>query len=102
MFIGVGVLLASYTWGTDALRFSGMTDEAVIEETLMGLAKIHNRPYSYIKQQYMNGHVKRWTLDPNTLGAFLALMPYQVGNRDLIHSWENSTLVTHYYSFFRT
>ena len=74
---GVGVLLASYTWGTDSLRFTGMSDEAVIEESLLGVAKIHNRPYSFVKELYMSGHVKRWTADENTLGAFLALKPYQ-------------------------
>lgn len=81
-FEGVGVLLASYTWGTDALRFTGMNDDAVIEECLIGLAKIHNKPYSFVKELFMSGHVKRWTLDPNTLGAFLALKPYQVTGRN--------------------
>lgn len=75
---GVGVLLASYTWGTDALRYTGMTDDDVIEECLVGLAKLHSMTYDEIKGHFMNAHIKRWSTDPNTLGAFLTLKPYQV------------------------
>ena len=74
----MGVLLASYTWGSDSQRFEGMKDEDIIEECLEGVAKLHKKSYSYIRGLYLSGKVKKWGQDPETLGAFLALKPYQV------------------------
>ena len=75
---GVGVLLASYTWGDDALRFTGMTDEEVIKETIEGVAELHNQTFKYVNELFLRGVVKRWSLDENTLGAFASFYPYQV------------------------
>ncbi len=71
------VLLASYTWGKDANRHSGMSDEAVINECLRDIAKIHCRSLAYIKQQFHSGTIKRWAVDENTLGAFAMFDAYQ-------------------------
>ena len=71
------VLLASYTWGKDANRHSGMTDESIINECLKDIAKIHQRSFTYIKHQFHSGTIKRWAVDENTLGAFAMFDPYQ-------------------------
>lgn len=77
-FLGVGVLLASYTWGRDALRLTGMTDDEIVEECLEGLAKIHQRSLAFVKKEFTSAVVKRWSSDPLYLGAFLMFAPYQV------------------------
>ncbi|TRY75662.1 hypothetical protein TCAL_01274 [Tigriopus californicus] len=74
---GVGVLLASYTWGRDALRLTGMTDDEIVEECLEGLAKIHQRSLAFLKKEFTSAVVKRWSSDPLYLGAFLMFAPYQ-------------------------
>ena len=71
------VLLASYTWGKNADRHSGMSDEAVINECLRDISKIHQRSLEYIKDQFHSGTVKRWAVDENTLGAFAKFDAYQ-------------------------
>ncbi len=71
------VLLASYTWGKDANRHSGMSDEAVINECLRDIAKIHQRSMEYIKEQFHSGIIKRWAVDENTLAGFVVYDPYQ-------------------------
>ena len=71
------VLLASYSWGRDADRHSGMSEDDVINECLKDLAKIHNRSFNFVKKQFRSGAVKRWGVDENTLGAFAMFGPYQ-------------------------
>lgn len=71
------VLLASYTFGKDANRYSGMSDDNVIDECLRDIAKIHQRSLEYVKQQFHSGAIKRWGVDENTLGAFTMFDPYQ-------------------------
>ena len=71
------VLLASYTWGSDADRHSGMRDDDVIGECLQALAKIHQRTLEFVKLQYQSGIVQRWGTDQSTLGAFAMFDPYQ-------------------------
>ena len=78
MSLGVGVVLASYTWGRDAQRHVGMTDEDLIEECIKSLAKVHNMDYDTVRNMYLKGVVKKWDLDEFTLGAFTVFEPYQV------------------------
>ena len=40
---GLGIVLASYTWGSDSNRLIGMPDEEIYEEMMEGMAKIHGR-----------------------------------------------------------
>ena len=77
-FIGVGVVLASYTWGRDASRHTGMADEDIINECLRAMAKIHNKTFEDIRNLYMKGIIKRWDLDEFALGAFTMFRPLQV------------------------
>jgi monoamine oxidase len=75
---GVGIILASYTWGRDAQRHVGMTDSDIIDECLRSLATIHHKTITEIKTLFMEGIVKKWDLDEFALGAFAMFAPYQV------------------------
>ena len=72
------MVLASYTWGRDAQRHTGMSDEDLIEECVRSMAKIHSMPYDQVKKLLLKGVVKRWDLDENALGAFTMFHPFQV------------------------
>uniref|UniRef100_A0A1A8IPV0 Amine oxidase n=1 Tax=Nothobranchius kuhntae TaxID=321403 RepID=A0A1A8IPV0_NOTKU len=70
----VGVLLASYTWADDSLFFQGASDEDLKELVLRDLVQIHG---DYIRSLCTGVIVKKWTLDPYSLGAFALFTPYQ-------------------------
>ena len=76
--------MASYTWGDDSLRFTGLSDEEVIKETLEGVAELHGLTFKEANQHFLRGVVKRWTLDENTLGGFLSLYPYQATRQTML------------------
>ena len=42
---GLGIILASYTWGSDSTRLLGMPEEEIYEEMMEGMAKIHGRSF---------------------------------------------------------
>ena len=42
---GLGIVLASYTWGGDSTRLLGIPDEEIFEEMIEGMAKIHGRSF---------------------------------------------------------
>ncbi|KAM9469622.1 L-amino-acid oxidase-like [Clarias gariepinus] len=69
-----GVLLASYTVSDDAALFQGMSDDQLKFEVLNDLMKIHG---VHIQDLYIEGVVKKWGLDPYSLGAFAMFTPYQ-------------------------
>uniref|UniRef100_A0A8D3C564 Amine oxidase n=1 Tax=Scophthalmus maximus TaxID=52904 RepID=A0A8D3C564_SCOMX len=70
----IGVLLASYTWSDDSLLFLGASDEDVKELVLRDLALIHGKDVSSLCTGVV---VKKWSLDPYSLGAFTLFTPYQ-------------------------
>ena len=70
--------MASYTWGRDAQRHTGMSDNDVIEECVRSLATIHGMKYREVKRKLVRSVVKRWDLDENQLGAFVLFNPLQV------------------------
>ncbi|KAI3375921.1 hypothetical protein L3Q82_003769 [Scortum barcoo] len=70
----IGVLLASYTWSDDSLLFEGANDEDLKELALRDLAKIHGEKVWSLCTGVL---VKRWSLDPHSLGAFALFTPYQ-------------------------
>ena len=78
LFTGVGVVLASYTWGRDAQRHNGMSDVDLIDECVKSLAKIYNYSYDKVNKLLLKGVIKRWDLDENALGAFVMFNPFQV------------------------
>ncbi|XP_047467680.1 L-amino-acid oxidase-like [Mugil cephalus] len=70
----IGVLLASYTWSDDSLLFQGASDEDLKELVLKDLALIHGER---VKTLCMGVLVKKWSVDPYSLGAFALFTPYQ-------------------------
>ncbi|MBA2569607.1 MAG: flavin monoamine oxidase family protein [Chloroflexi bacterium] len=68
-----GTLLASYTWGQDALRWGAMDAESMLEQALEDVAAIHPR----ILSEYEVGAVKDWYGDPYARGAFALFEPEQ-------------------------
>ncbi|XP_017346177.1 L-amino-acid oxidase [Ictalurus punctatus] len=69
-----GALLASYTVSDDSMLFQGMSDDELKSVVLNDLMKIHGE---YIQDLYTGGVVKKWGLDPYSLGAFAIFTPYQ-------------------------
>lgn len=69
-----GVLLASYTCSDDSTLFQAMSEEDLMAVVLKDLVKIHGE---HIKSLWTGGLVKKWGLDPYSLGAFALFTPYQ-------------------------
>ncbi|XP_061072606.1 L-amino-acid oxidase isoform X2 [Conger conger] len=69
-----GVVLASYTCSDDSTLFQGIPDDRVKELVLNDLVKIHGEN---IRRFYTGGVVKKWGLDPYSLGAFAIYTPFQ-------------------------
>ncbi|XP_051254361.1 L-amino-acid oxidase isoform X3 [Dicentrarchus labrax] len=80
-----GALLASYTCSDDSTLFQGMSEEELMAVVLEDLVKIHG---DYIRPLWTGGVVKKWGLDPYSLGAFALFTPYQKGHyaRELFQS----------------
>ena len=80
-----GALLASYTCSDDSTLFQGMSEEELMAVVLEDLVKIHGE---VIRRLCTGGHVKKWGLDPYSLGAFALFTPYQQGQyaRELFQS----------------
>ncbi|KAM4564245.1 L-amino-acid oxidase-like [Fundulus diaphanus] len=70
----IGVLLASYTWAEDSRNFVGLTDEELKEVILKDLTLIHGEK---VKSLCTGVLVKKWSLDPHSMGAFALFTPYQ-------------------------
>jgi monoamine oxidase len=68
-----GVLLASYTWGQDALQWGAMNEETRLEEALDDVARIHPR----IREVYEVGASHGWYGDRWARGAFALFAPEQ-------------------------
>jgi monoamine oxidase len=68
-----GVLLASYTWGQDALQWGAMDPETRLEEALDDVAAIHPR----IREEYEVGTSYAWYADRWARGAFALFAPEQ-------------------------
>lgn len=70
----IGVLLASYTWSDDSRLFQGASDEELKEMALRDLVNIHGEK---VRSLCTGVIVKKWSLDPYSLGAFALFTPYQ-------------------------
>ncbi len=68
-----GTLLASYTWGQDALRYGAMDAETMIEQALENVAEIHPS----IRTEFEVGAVYSWYDDKWARGAFALFEPEQ-------------------------
>ncbi|XP_028275811.1 L-amino-acid oxidase-like [Parambassis ranga] len=80
-----GALLASYTCSDDSTLFQGISEEELMAVVLEDLVKIHGED---IRPLWTGGLVKKWGLDPYSLGAFALFTPYQQGHyaRELFQS----------------
>ncbi|XP_031698059.1 L-amino-acid oxidase-like, partial [Anarrhichthys ocellatus] len=80
-----GALLASYTCSDDSTLFQGVSEDELMAVVLEDLVKIHGE---YIRALWTGGLVKKWGLDPYSLGAFALFTPYQQGQyaRELFQS----------------
>ena len=68
-----GILLASYTWGQDALQWGAMDEETRLEEALQNVALIHPR----IRDEFEVGASHAWYSDRWARGAFALFAPEQ-------------------------
>jgi monoamine oxidase len=68
-----GTLLASYTWGQDALRWGAMDEETRLEEALEDVTKVHPE----IREEYEIGATHAWYNDRWARGAFALFEPEQ-------------------------
>jgi len=68
-----GMLLASYTWGQDALQWGAMDVESRLEEALDDVSRIHPR----IRDVYEVGASHAWYGDRWARGAFAMFAPEQ-------------------------
>ena len=68
-----GAMLASYTWGQDALRWDAMDPEDRIEQALEDVAKVHPE----ISEEFEVGATHAWYDDPHAGGAFALFEPGQ-------------------------
>jgi monoamine oxidase len=68
-----GVLLASYSWGQDALQWGAMDPETRLEEALDDVSKIHPR----IREEFEIGTSHAWYGDRWARGAFALFAPDQ-------------------------
>ncbi|KAM8927166.1 L-amino-acid oxidase-like [Pelodytes ibericus] len=77
---GKSVLLASYTLEDDSMFFSSLSDEECVNIVLEDLAVVHQRPKEDIRRMCPKAVVKKWSLDPYSMGAFAYMTPYQFGD----------------------
>ncbi len=77
-----GVVLASYTWGEDAGDWASICptpeqEKNCIDEALKILATIHGKKAEDLQKIFVNGKIKRWSLDEFAHGAFALFNPTQ-------------------------
>lgn len=68
-----GILLASYTWGQDALQWGAMDPETRLEEALHDVAQIHPG----VREEFEVGASHAWYSDRWARGAFALFAPEQ-------------------------
>ncbi|XP_056397711.1 uncharacterized protein LOC130293234 [Hyla sarda] len=77
---GRGVLLASYTLEDDSRFFLALSDEDCVDVVLEDLSIIHKRSKEELRKLCPKFVVKKWSLDPYSMGAFAFFTPYQFGD----------------------
>ncbi|KAE8593015.1 hypothetical protein XENTR_v10018948 [Xenopus tropicalis] len=77
---GKGILLASYTLGDDSMFFAALSDEQCADVVFNDLAALHKKPKEELQRACPKIVVKKWSLDPYSMGAFVHFTPYQFGD----------------------
>ena len=70
-----GVVLASYTWETEARGWGSLTNEQRVEFALDGLAKVHGE---YIRKHFISGTSVFWDENPFAMGEAAMFAPGQL------------------------
>ena len=71
---GPGVLIASYTWCEDSLRWDSLPEQDRIKYALRDLAILHG---DVAYEEFRQGFSHSWLLDPYSCGAFALFEPEQ-------------------------
>lgn len=71
------VLLASYTWGDDSLRWTSLRPDDRIRFALRDLAKVHNMDLGQLEKLFKSGTSHSWAEQGFCSGAFAVFEPYQ-------------------------
>lgn len=95
-----GVVLASYTWGDDALIWNSLSKEERVLQALKNLATIHG---NHIYHDFITGVAYSWFQDPYAGGAFALfkpeketdLMPYLFSPERRVHFAGEHTALPH-------
>ncbi|GEN52566.1 flavin monoamine oxidase family protein [Halobacillus faecis] len=75
---GPGILLASYTWGQNALLFNSLDQKEATKQVLENLARVYG---NVVYEEYMQSVVYNWSQNPFSAGCFTLFTPGQ--SRDL-------------------
>ncbi|OEZ63822.1 FAD-dependent oxidoreductase [Duganella sp. HH105] len=90
-----GVLLASYTWETEARGWGSLNNEQRIQFALDGVAQVHG---DYVRKHFIAGHSVNWDESPLAMGEAAMFAPGQlselqadvappVGNLHFVGDW---------------
>jgi len=74
---GRGVLLASYTWGEDSLRWGSLKPDDRIRFALRYVASLHRIEEGILLDLLVGGMSHSWAEDEYTFGAFALFDPHQ-------------------------
>jgi monoamine oxidase len=72
-----GLLLASYTWGDDSLRWGSLRPEDRIRFALRDVAEVHRIDERTCERLLVSGMSHSWAEDEYTFGAFAIFEPHQ-------------------------
>jgi monoamine oxidase len=83
---GPGVLLASYSWGHDAMLWNSLSNDEIIYYALKDLAKVYG---NVVYKEYLQGLSFNWSKNPFSAGCFTLFAPGQIRDfGDFIHQPE--------------
>lgn len=71
---GPGVMLASYSWGQNAMLWNSLDEEGRIREALRGLYKIYGEQ---VYSEYLQGSTFSWSQNEFSAGCFTLFAPNQ-------------------------
>ncbi|XKF67563.1 flavin monoamine oxidase family protein [Virgibacillus necropolis] len=74
---GPGVMLASYSWGNNALLWNSLDEEGRIREALSGLYKIYGEQ---VYREYIQGATFSWSQNQFSAGCFTLFAPNQASD----------------------
>jgi monoamine oxidase len=81
-----GLVLASYTWGDDSIRWTSLSHSDRIRFALRNLELVHDRNEDRLLPSCVGGMSHSWADDEFTSGAFAQFGPYQ-RIQNFEHAW---------------